>query len=302
MIQDIDPHTYDNSFDPEAGNPQDTDALILVREGRICLKRGPEGLVFPMVSGLSASGGDFSVFAQLPGMSAGEEHRLIRLFSVDGVTYELPSDPVRDEALESLLAEGTGFELLPAYKLRNARPKHLAFAAVTGMQLARWYGDRRFCGRCGHRMQPSGTERALVCPECRLTEYPKISPAVIVAVTYGDYLLLSKYAGRGYKNYALLAGFCEIGETPEDTIRREVMEEVGLRVTNIRYYKSQPWSFTDTLLLGFYCDLEGGEEITLDEDELAEAGWYLREEIPVTWEDCSLTNEMIMTFKEGKNP
>ena len=116
----------------------------------------------------------------------------------------------------------------------------------------------------------------------------------------GNRILMSKYVGRAYKNYALLAGFSEIGEPVEETVRREVMEEVGLKVGRLHYYKSQPWSFTDTLLMGFFAELEGGEDIVLDQTELAMAEWFEREEIPVTYEDCSLTNEMIMAFKEHK--
>ena len=141
----------------------------------------------------------------------------------------------------------------------------------------------------------------LYCESCHNMEFPKICPAVIIGVTDGDKILMSKYAGRTYKKYALLAGFTEIGETLEETVQREVMEEVGLKVKNIRYYKSQPWSFTDTLLMGFYAELEGGEDITLDQTELSMAEWFEREEIPVTYEDCSLTNEMIMAFKEGRS-
>ena len=133
-------------------------------------------------------------------------------------------------------------------------------------------------------------------------EYPKISPAVIIALVHGNRILMSKYVGRAYKNYALLAGFSEIGEPVEETVRREVMEEVGLKVGRLHYYKSQPWSFTDTLLMGFFAELEGGEDIVLDQTELAMAEWFEREEIPVTYEDCSLTNEMIMAFKEHKIP
>ena len=111
---------------------------------------------------------------------------------------------------------------------------------------------------------------------------------------------MSKYAGRAYKKYALLAGFTEIGETAEETVAREVMEEVGLKVKNIRYYKSQPWSFSDTLLLGFYCDLDGDGAVTLDRKELALAEWFEREDIPDTASTESLTNEMIMRFKNGE--
>ena len=137
------------------------------------------------------------------------------------------------------------------------------------------------------------------CGACGNMEYPKICPAVIVGVTDGDRLLMSKYAGRAYKNYALIAGFTEIGETVEQTVAREVMEEVGLKVKNIRYYKSQPWAFTDTLLMGFYCDLDGSDAIRLDENELAVAEWFTREEIPEPVSQESLTNEMILRFKNG---
>ena len=137
------------------------------------------------------------------------------------------------------------------------------------------------------------------CPKCGAMHYPKISPAVIVAVTNRDKILMTKYASRDYKKYALIAGFTEIGETIEDTVRREVMEEVGIHVKNIRYYKSQPWSFTDTVLMGFYCELDGEDVITMDAHELSVAEWMRREDIPTEFDGISLTNEMIMRFKEG---
>ena len=143
-------------------------------------------------------------------------------------------------------------------------------------------------------------ERMLRCDSCGNMEFPKICPAVIIGVTDGNRILMSKYAGRAYKKYALLAGFTEIGETVEETVAREVMEEVGLKVRNIRYYKSQPWAFSDTLLMGFYCDLDGSDKITLDRDELSLAEWFEREEIPVEPSRDSLTNEMILKFKQGE--
>ena len=140
------------------------------------------------------------------------------------------------------------------------------------------------------------------CPECGQTEYPKISPAVIVGILHQDKLLMSKYAGRdNITYYALIAGFTEIGETIEETIRREVMEEVGLKVKNIRYYKSQPWSFSETVLMGFFVDLDGDDEtITLDTEELATAEWFTREEAKPQPLNISLTSEMIWQFKNGK--
>ena len=148
-------------------------------------------------------------------------------------------------------------------------------------------------------MKRDKKERMLYCEDCHNMEYPKICPAVIIGVTDGDRILMSKYAGRTYKKYALLAGFTEIGETVEQTVAREVMEEVGLKVKNIRYYKSQPWAFSDTLLMGFYCDLDGEDKITLDQNELALAEWFERDEIPVEPSRDSLTNEMIIQFKNG---
>ena len=137
------------------------------------------------------------------------------------------------------------------------------------------------------------------CPKCGRLVYPKICPAVIVAVCNGDKLLLTKYAGREYHNYALVAGFAEIGETIEDTVRREVYEETGLHVKNLKYYKSQPWTFTDTLLFGFFCELDGSAEIRVDHDELSIAEWVKREDIDVINDGISLTNEMICVFKES---
>ena len=149
-------------------------------------------------------------------------------------------------------------------------------------------------------MKRDGKERMLYCEACHNMEFPKICPAVIIGVTDGNRILMSKYAGRAYKKYALLAGFTEIGETVEETVAREVMEGVGLKVRNIRYYKSQPWSFSDTLLMGFYCDLDGDGAITLDREELALAEWFDREDIPDHMSTESLTNEMIMKFKNGE--
>ena len=131
---------------------------------------------------------------------------------------------------------------------RYAEPQYLAFAGITGYQLNNWYRNRKFCGRCGHKMRHDEKERMMRCDHCGNMEFPKICPAVIIGVTDGDKILMSKYAGRAYKKYGLLAGFTEIGETIEETVQREVMEEVGLKVKNIRYYKSQPWSFSDTIL------------------------------------------------------
>ena len=215
------------------------------------------------------------------------------LFSIDGRGYYY----VR----EMLQEEGNGYEFCPTSVYRTMKPMYQAFAGITATQIHRFKESRRFCGRCGHETEDSKTERALVCPFCGQVEYPKISPAVIVAVTDGDRLLMSRYrvSHNPYRSYALIAGFVEIGETFEDTVRREVMEEVGLKVKNIRYYKSQPWAFSDTEMIGYFAELDGDDAITLQEDELSEAGWFHRSEIPDEEVLNSIGSELKMVFKYG---
>ncbi len=185
-------------------------------------------------------------------------------------------------------------------KLRTATPKHLAFAGFCGYHLYGWYRDNQFCGRCGNTLSHDDKDRVLVCGNCGNMVYPKISPAVIVSVSDGDKLLMTKYNGREYTNYALVAGFVEVGEGAEDTARREVMEEVGLKIKNIRYYKTQPWGITGTFLIGLFAELDGDPAITLDENELSEACWVKREDIDVKYNNMSLTNDMICMFKDNK--
>lgn len=190
------------------------------------------------------------------------------------------------------------FALHSIYALRTLNPRHFAYAGLVGFQLHNWYDQHRFCGRCGTPLVPDNKERMLFCPNCRCMEYPKICPAVIIGLIHGDKILLSKYSGRNYKDYALLAGFAEVGETIEETVRREIMEEVGLEAKNIRYYKSQPWPHSSSLLFGFFAELDGDDTILLDEQELSTAVWVKREDLSMAADNVSLTNEMIVYFKE----
>ena len=222
------------------------------------------------------------------------EHRF--LFTLDDIPCYL--------GLSAMDATQEGWEWRPVKGLRSlaAGPREIIFAAWTAFQLANWYMDNRFCGRCGSETKPADDERAMVCPHCGRRIYPRIIPAVIVGVINGDEILMTKYNGRDIPFYALIAGFTEIGETLEETVAREVMEEAGLRVRNIRYYKSQPWGIVDDLLAGFYCDVDGSTEIHMDVRELKEAVWVRREDVVGQPNDFSLTHEMMMTFKAGKEP
>lgn len=187
-------------------------------------------------------------------------------------------------------------------QLRQLTSKEICFAVMTGWHLFTWYRNNRFCGCCATPTTHDTVERMLRCPNCGNMIFPKISPAVIIAVTDAKRLLLSKYAGRSYTRYALLAGYTEIGETLEQTVQREVMEEVGLQVKNIRYYKSQPWGVDGNVLMGFFCDLDGEDTIHLDTTELALAQWFDRDRLPAQDDGISLTREMIRVFEEGREP
>lgn len=274
MIQDIAPHIYKNEYKPQ--KPTKNSYIMYFERGKLLAKT---------VEGEIA----YFTFGEMEAENTGIYENATYLFTIDEISFFL---------VEKLNCKDP-YEWIEKDVLRRAQPLYLAFAGITAYQLYNWYESHRFCGKCGRPMKKDEKERMLYCESCHTMEYPKICPAVIVAVTDKNRLLLTKYAGRGYKKYALVAGFAEIGETIEETVRREVMEEVGLKVKNITYYKSQPWSFTDTLLFGFYCEVDGSREIILDESELSVAEWFEREEIPVTEKNVSLTNEMILNFKHG---
>lgn len=279
MIQDIAPHKYNNAYRPDR-SPGPESRAICCRDRSVLVQRTEEQSF------------DFPRFKDLDSCNPDIYDHCTYLFAIDDQEFYL-LDHITVPAPSQFAMENTQF-------FRTAMPRHLAFAAITGFQLHQWYESRRYCGHCGAPLRKHEKERMMYCDACHQMEYPKISPAVIIAVTDGNRLLLSKYAGRTYKKYALLAGFTEIGETLEETVQREVMEEVGLKVTNIRYYKSQPWSYSDSLLAGFFCDLDGSDDILLDREELALAEWFEREDIPLEDDNnVSLTQEMIRYFKNG---
>ena len=222
-----------------------------------------------------------------------EPHQLINPYDHD---YE---HDVRDDDVififdnkRVLVKENTDHLILPVKKELKEKASFL-YALVTAYQLANWYDNNQYCGRCGDKMIRVKEERALSCPSCGHRVYPRIVPAVIVGIIDGDRICITRYA-QGYGHNALVAGFVEIGETIEQTVEREVMEEVGLKVKNIRYYKSQPWGFVDDLLLGFYCDVDGDNTIHMDRNELKIAHFVRREDIVLQPEHLSLTLHMLL--------
>ena len=258
-----------------------------------------------------------------------EETEFQYLFTFDDTDLYLTSTPTELEGIE--------FAHLGDIRRLSMLDKHQVFLLMTALQLYNWYKDNKYCGRCGTPTVHHPKERALTCPKCFRNIYPRILPAVIVAVTYNGKILLTKYApisGQSYPYYALVAGFVEIGETLEECVQREVMEETGLAVKNIRYYKSQPWGIVDDLLMGFYCEVDleaqeallkdelpqplalqaklerdddrslmdenGDPKVRLDPNELKTGVWLPPEEMTLQPDAYSLTNEMMLLFKAEK--
>ncbi|MCR4689308.1 MAG: NAD(+) diphosphatase [Saccharofermentans sp.] len=268
MIQDISPAYLKNEFKPEA-------------------RALPESPVFFFDGNNIAVKEDFTV----PLAKDIRSDDLIFLFELTGTDCFLTR------------TKPEGIKLIPLRDLRRkgVLTKDMAFASYTAYHLASWYNSSDFCGRCGAKTSFSKAERARICPDCGEIIYPRINPAVILGILNHDHskILLTKYARRDFNFYALVAGFTEIGETFEQTCAREAMEETGLKIKDITYYKSQPWGSALDILTGFYCTVDGPEDIKMDTNELKTAVWCSPEEVVLQPDDYSLTNEMMKRFKDG---
>lgn len=159
-------------------------------------------------------------------------------------------------------------------------------------QLLDWERDHQFCGRCGSQMRVDLKERAMRCDSCGNINYPRISPCVIVLITRGDEMLLARNANFPQPMYSTLAGFIEAGESVEETLRREVMEEVGVEVGEMRYFQSQSWPFPNQLMLGFFAEYAGGD-IVCDQVEIADAQWFRADDLPMIPPESSIAGQLI---------
>ncbi|MBR6165387.1 MAG: NAD(+) diphosphatase [Clostridia bacterium] len=272
MIQDIAPSRLNIAYAPEIPCAEDT-VLLFDETGRLCVRIQGGALSFPASRDIPMPDGGMTY-----------------LFSVDHVRFFL--------APQGTEVRLPGYEYKTLRELRELAAGRNLFAAFTAYHLWKWYRDNCRCGRCGGGNEPHPAERALRCRQCGHVIYPRINPAVIVGVIRGDCLLITRYR-TGYAHNALVAGFAEIGETLEQTVQREVMEETGIRVKNIRYYRSQPWGIAQDLLVGFFCEAEEPAEIRMDPRELKYAEWVSREEIVLQPTDLSLTNDMMKFFKRN---
>ena len=278
MIQEIWPHKYDNTYDKEE-NIKDDDYILIFSNNEVFMKKDNDETSIPR-------------FRDLNNKLSISDDNLIYLFKIDEINFFMIKD-FKEEDYNYLSKENTSI-------FRTLKPQWTAFGGITGKHLYDWYSKNNYCSICGERMELYHKERAVCCSSCKNIVYPTIAPAVIVGIKNNDKILLTKYSRGTHRRYALVAGYVEVGESVEDTVKREVMEEVGLKVKNIRYFGSQPWGFSNTLLTGFFADLDGDDNITLDEDELSEGTWFRYDELPPRDTLISLTQTMIKEFEEKK--
>lgn len=277
MIQDIAPHIFSNRFlQTDSISPEDY--MLFFRDNKLMMLNANREPDLPQRKDLpDLTGNDQEVF----------------LFTLNGKNCFLLKDYTRWEQAQCSFEEISFF--------RTFRKKEIAWISIVGNQLMNWYAQNQYCGKCGQATEHKTTERAISCPGCGHTVYPKISPAIIVGITCGDQILLARGVNFRLQFYSLVAGYADIGESLEDTVRREVKEEVGIDVTNIRYYKSQPWPFSGSMMIGFWAEADASQPILIDKNEITEAAWFSRNDLPNHPPNLSIAGEMIELFEKNQH-
>jgi NAD+ diphosphatase len=181
------------------------------------------------------------------------------------------------------------------YHILGRVDEQLFALAGRASQILDWVRDHQFCGRCGSEMQLDEQERAMRCAPCSIINYPRIAPCIIALVTRGEHLLLARNANFPRPMYSTLAGFIEAGENVEETLVREVREEVGVEVSGLRYFQSQSWPFPNQLMLGFFANYSGGD-IVCDPREIADAQWFHYSELPMIPPPSSVAGQLIRHY------
>lgn len=270
MIHEIYPEKFDNSF--KDIKPESSDFVICFNDkNQILIKRTYNHIELPRFKSIVPAMHIFDISKN-------------RYFYVDyNDIYDL----------------GDEYEFIDIKAFRSLDDKITSYAGVVGKHYSYFLTHAAHCGVCGSPMVPSNIEMANVCPKCNNTKYPDIMPAVAVAIINGDEILLTKYKGNITSPYALVAGYVEIGETLEECVRRETKEEVGLEIKNIRYYASQPWGFSNTIMIGFIAEAIT-TNIIRDENELSVAEWVKRDDIPLMEAPTSMSHQIIQDFKNKK--
>lgn len=277
MVQDIFPSCLDHAFHDR--EPALEDLFFSFRDGKVLLRMQEDG------------GKELPAFCNLRQAAEEAQGAAVYLFCVDGKPIYL-MQPQGGAA-----PDGEDLQYFPLCELDGVLPEWVYFAGVTALHLAGWYGKNIYCGRCGSIMEQDRGQRSLSCPDCGNTVYPGIAPVVMVAVTDGDRLLMTKYGDRPFPQWVLVSGFVEIGETLEEAAQREVFEETGVRIRNLRYFGSQPWGFSGSVIAGYMAELDGSDEISIDTGELAAAAWHPRSSLPKELTDISIAYEMIEAMR-----
>lgn len=283
MLHEIAPHKFHIEYSQDV--PKEEDFFILCKGNKVYVdwEEGKE-IEVPLINDLQVS---------IP-----SEHFRFLCKIDEKAIFTVDNSYVDD--IEELLPKR--YKEVLMWNLRKEKPQYLSFSVMIANRINSFYVENCFCGKCGRRMVPDKKERAMVCPDCGNMVFPKIPPSVIVLIRNGERTLLTRYQASHniYRNYALVAGYVESGETPEEAVAREVMEEVGVKVKNITYFASQPWPISGALLLGYVCDLDGDDTIKRDDGELEEALWMERKDLPDRSQDVSLTSAMIEAFRLGR--
>ncbi|MDO4617595.1 MAG: NAD(+) diphosphatase [Lachnospiraceae bacterium] len=273
LLQYIGDHSFNNEYRPVL--PEDQDLILPVKGQDLLMNPATEELY---------------TFNDLKNTDFNKNDLLPYAFSIDGKKMFLPLS-LSEAFIEN--AKPVNIRVLG-----KTRPE-LQLAGATGMHLKTWYTTHRYCGCCGGKNEHDAKERAMKCTVCGHLTFPVICPAIIVAVVDGDRILLTK-SHRPNAPFSLIAGFTEIGETLEQTCAREAMEETGVKIKNIRPFINQPWGFSSSLMLGFFAELDGSDEIHKQDSEIADAQWFTRDTMPVTDSPIDITHHMMELWRQNK--
>lgn len=276
MIQEIYPHRFNNHYDSYK-NIGEKDYILHFNENSLLLKFNGDEFKIPQKE-------DFSDITDNTDKTF--------LFTLDDIRCFLIWDNLKIDKPNLIYKEIDFF--------RTVRRKEIAWIIILAFHLMNWYSQNKFCGKCGSRTQQKPNERAIICPDCKTVVFPKISPAIIVAIICKNKILLARNLNFPGKWYSLIAGYVDIGESFEEALIREVKEEVGVDIKNIRYYKSQPWPLSGSVMIGFIAEADETQPISIDEKEIADAAWFTRGNIPDHPSLISIAGEMIEKFEKGE--
>jgi NAD+ diphosphatase len=276
MIQEIFPHHFNNHYLANK-NIGEKDFVLHYNGNSLLLKTSGDEFEIPQKK-------DFSEIS--------DKTENTFLFTLNEVPCFLIWDNLKADKAHFIYKEINFF--------RKIRQQEIAWISIVGFHLMNWYLKNKFCGKCGTKTQQKSDERAIVCPDCNAIVFPKISPAIIVAIICNNKILLARNSDFPGDWYSLIAGYVDVGESLEEALTREVKEEVGLDIKNIRYYKSQPWPLSGSMMIGFIAEADETQPISTDNKEITEAAWFSRGNLPKHPPNISIAGEMIEKFEKGE--